>query len=111
MARVKLTLEEAYEGDLPAVCMRCGKPATTFANKTLSTGPFGLPFFVLPLVVVTIYSYSGKVWIKAPLCDAHKGHWRRRLLVIFLSFAAVLGFGLFTFLCLVEPPAWVGKDA
>jgi hypothetical protein len=111
MAQVKLTLEEAYHGDLPPVCMRCGKPATNFLNKTFSTGPFGLPFFAVPLPGVTIYSYSGKVWMKAPLCDAHQGHWRWRLLVIFLSFATVLAFGLFAFMSLVEPPRWLAKDA
>jgi hypothetical protein len=110
MARVKLGLEEAYSGNLPAICLRCGAPSTVFKNKMFSTGPFGLPLFILPLPGITVYTYAGKVWVRVPFCNAHKNHWLWRTLTIFISFAVLIILGLLSFACLLERPKWVSAN-
>jgi hypothetical protein len=80
MATVVLGLREAYEGNLPPVCARCGAPATDWTNWTFSTGLGGLPFLAVP----GVYVIAGKVRVRLPFCRAHRRHWLRRT-------AAILG--------------------
>lgn len=68
MAEVELNRAELEEIRLPAVCMRCGQRAT-FWKKHLVSDNLG----------------NDPICLIAPLCDAHKNHWRNRNLAIGFS--------------------------
>lgn len=76
MAEFRLEPHEAEMGYLPPICMRCGAPATCVRQKHFKNSPASGG------VVAT--------WLVAPLCDAHRGHWRVRALVTFLTLLGVV---------------------
>jgi hypothetical protein len=126
MATVVLGLREAYEGNLPAVCARCGAPATDWTDWTFSTGLGGLPFVAIP----GVYVIAGKVRVRLPFCQAHRRHWLRRTtallggsLVVGLVCLVAVGYflehanggskdpkwlGLLCLVPLVALPSWLG---
>lgn len=69
MAEVRLGRYEMETGNLPAVCLVCGAPATMTTQQKMSWRPpdefsFG--------------DNTRKITIAVPVCDAHVGHWSRR---------------------------------
>lgn len=88
MARLELCRDELEEG-LPAVCMRCGAPATVYVRKRFHWGPNWLywvpePFFLLlPFAARTLK-------IETPFCPRHRRHWFWRNVVHY-------GFGVILF--------------
>src|SRR5208283_1344571 len=83
MAQIRLHVYQA-DGYLPAVCMCCGRPATTTKTKRMSWHPqWGGG---LAALIMTKYAT-----LQAPFCDEHKGHWFKRALLLWGSF---FGFGL-----------------
>src|SRR5438132_7541989 len=100
MAVIRLDRFEAEEGDLPAVCMKCGASAVTSKMKRFAWHPpwvwiliiFGLlPFAIVALVV------TKRMIVRGPLCNEHRNHWLWRawftyggLTVLFFAFIAVM---------------------
>lgn len=94
MARVTLTEYECAHDLLPALCAKCGRPAghrvprkvRSISEKgggarghlrdtALIVGlVVGLSLFP-PLAVFVIYRWADVVWVKVPMCDAHRADW------------------------------------
>lgn len=115
MARVRLSRYQVEDNRLPAVCMRCGAPATLTRNRTFSWHPpwidtltvLGLIFF-WPLLVVGLVLASAqnrRMYVAVPLCEAHRNHWLWRAWFKYGGLAAVaaLGLGAIAFLVSVPP--------
>jgi hypothetical protein len=93
MARVRLRLEEAREGDLPAVCMRCGAEATLAKDKSFSWYPPWISTLLVvgilcfsPLIVVAVIlmlTMSKRARVRVPLCEQHQNHWLWRSWFVF----------------------------
>jgi hypothetical protein len=98
MAQVELGLGEAYRGELPAVCARCGKPAYVYRNKTLSTLPLGLPFLYLWLIVI----HAGKIFVRLPFCSKHRNHFQNHSTLRAVGFMIVLVVGIIGLLALAD---------
>jgi hypothetical protein len=75
MAEVELDREEAEGGCLPPVCMRCGPAATCLRQQKFQIGSSGREV---------------KLWVRAPLCPAHRWHWTARSLAVPLLLVALL---------------------
>jgi len=106
MAKLSLTRRELTSGELPPLCMKCGKTVRKPMKKTLVFWPpkvraivtfFGLigggvlglvAYFVMKNQIVRIPS-------KLPICDRHRNHWKLPFIVMFGSMLAfiVLMFG------------------
>jgi hypothetical protein len=97
MARVRVRLDDAGEGNLPHVCMYCGEETDETVLKTLKWQPqwlgvvllVGLFLCFVPALVVYIIvglAFTNKAVVKAPLCEDHQGHWTNRILLIIGSF-------------------------
>src|ERR1700724_2657414 len=93
MALVRLTIREAEE-DLTPVCMVCGKEATEFFRKPMSWSPSWVWILILfglvPFLIVALITTKRAVLL-APLCSAHKDHWRKRTTWLVLSFLGLVG--------------------
>lgn len=93
MASIQLSRYEAEEGDLPEVCMRCGAPATERKRRRFVSHPFWiyvlLPFGYIPYVIVAAI-LTEKVRCYTLFCPRHKNQWRRRTLIIWGAFVALL---------------------
>jgi hypothetical protein len=85
MAQIWLHLAQA-DGYLPAVCMRCGKPATTTQTKRMSWHP---PW-VGGIIALAMTRYAT---LQAPFCDKHKGHWFKWGMLLWGSFFLFLLLG------------------
>ncbi len=70
MATVSLSRQEASRGDLPAVCVVCGEPATEFRSKTMIW-------------------HLRSMRVHLPLCRQHGSHWSIRAWTTGLSFAGI----------------------
>jgi hypothetical protein len=88
MAQAEIGYLEAAQGDLPDICLCCGKPATVRKEKTLSTLPFGMPFLLIPGAII----WGGKIAIQAPLCTRHKNYFLNRLLLRAFGWFPILFF-------------------
>jgi hypothetical protein len=102
MPQIRLDREDA-DGRLPMVCMRCGEPATVTRSRNMSWCPpwVGVLFLagLVPYVIVAMI-LTKRTRVIVPLCDAHKGHWLYRLLIVLgsfflLLFAGIVGTALF----------------
>lgn len=94
MAEIRLDLREA-DGDLPAVCMVCGEPATMVITKKLSWCPRWVFLLVLVHVLamlIVALILTKKAHLRAPFCGRHRNHWLKRTLLA--SGAAVVLAGL-----------------
>lgn len=67
MAELRLDRHEAELGYFPAVCMRCGMPAATQQKQQFRQSGV---------------SQETKSWVIAPLCGAHRHHWRGRAFAV-----------------------------
>ena len=106
MAKLSLTKRELSSGELPLLCMKCGKTVRKPMKKTLVFWPrkvraivtfFGLigggilglvAYFVVKNQIIRIPS-------KLPICEPHRNHWKLPFFVMFGSLLAfiVLMFG------------------
>jgi hypothetical protein len=123
MPDVHLTRGEA-DGDLPAACMCCGKPASVWIERTFMkhqpgvSGPSGFAeILVLRLLIAAASTPTFK--FRTSFCDEHRHYWQIRT---FLTFGAIgglfvvlfggLAFTLFLIAVVVGPNApWVGACA
>jgi rhomboid protease GluP len=93
MAKATLDLTQTESGQLPMVCMRCGKPATCTQAKVFSKNSF--PSFRQasnPVYSVLPFGTGEflQVTVQAPFCDKHKNHWAWRTRAIWLSLGVCL---------------------
>jgi hypothetical protein len=93
MAQIRLDRDEVRYEELPPVCMKCGEPAGIYLRKPFSWHPpwIGLliVFFLWPYVIVALI-LTRRMTVYAPLCDAHRNHWRTRNLLTILGLLGVL---------------------
>jgi hypothetical protein len=101
MARIRLGRFEVSEGQLPAVCMRCGEPAERQVHKQFSWHPPWVILIILagllPYVILALI-LTKRMTIRAPMCQLHRGHWWKRQLFItggFLALLVLLGVCIF----------------
>jgi hypothetical protein len=107
---VTLPIPSIGSRELPAVCMRCGKPASNVVPKTFGWHPgwvylmvllVGLPYILLYVLL------SKRVHLQTPFCDKHKRHWASRRLILAETFILCLMVlaGLFLADSALEPQA------
>ena len=78
MARIHLSRSEAENGDLPAICMRCGRPAVAWQSKRLAWKPSWVNFFLfygLPLYFILKRDLEKQCSLLAPVCQKHAKRW------------------------------------
>jgi hypothetical protein len=102
MAQVNLWLREAYEGNVPPVCVRCGAPASAWKNHTAFVGLGGLPFFIVKQFFVDIVEHSGRIWLRLPFCHMHRHYWLWRRAITLGSFAVVIFYPILAFVLITE---------
>jgi hypothetical protein len=66
MPEVCLRRNEAEAPDLPAICMRCGAPASHRELKQFTWRPHG------------VFIRDVRMQVLIPFCEHHVGHWRTR---------------------------------
>jgi hypothetical protein len=74
MAEVELTRYEAEQGELPAVCVKCGEPMLLQKRKTFTWSPpwlIMLLFFGLPLFFLVASFVTHRMKVKLPYCEKH----------------------------------------
>src|SRR5438093_13767748 len=88
MAKIRLGRYEVEEEGLPAVCMRCGAPASVQKHKT-----FG--------------SRARRIRVPLFFCNRHKNYWVRYGIIIggSLGLFFTVGFGSVAFIQLIPPGA------
>lgn len=94
MSQLRLNIHEA-DGDLPMVCMCCGAPATVVRTRRMSWYPRWVWLLILVnLLVLLIVAMilTKRATLQAPLCDEHKNHWSKRMLIGFGSFVLLVLF-------------------
>src|SRR5207248_9559780 len=79
MGVVCLRRSQVERGDLPRLCLRCGKPATVRRNKTFSKSQ-GWTFITIFLgglpYLLCCALFRDRLRVAVPLCAAHKNHFR-----------------------------------
>jgi len=108
--QVRLRAKE-MQGDLPAVCMRCGAPATTWIDREFRASRNGaavLGFLSVLLGVgrVTWSSDSGWPRVQAPLCARHRNHWKWRERAVGFAILSLIALATAGFIWL--PLEWFG---
>ena len=88
MAHVVITREEAErEGQLPAVCMCCGAPATFWVTRRLMLKPprYNQVELAEIAIVKTIHALatSPYVRLRTSFCEQHRHYWTIKLIVLF----------------------------
>jgi hypothetical protein len=93
MAEIHLSLREA-NGDLPGVCLVCGRDSELVKKKTFAWQPpwvwVTLLLGVLPFAIIALI-LTKRATVQAPLCKEHRFHWDGRILGIFFGFCLVAG--------------------
>jgi hypothetical protein len=93
MAEIRLSLREA-KGDLPKVCLVCGRDGELVKKKTFAWQPpwvwVTLLLGVLPFAIIVLI-LTKRATMQAPLCKEHRFHWDGRILGIFFGFCLVAG--------------------
>ena len=88
MARVRIYRDEAGGDDFPRLCMRCGAPADCDVPQTFAWMPAWVHVLLfvglLPWLVVSL-ALRRTMRVVAPMCEAHRGHWRVRKLYVWLG--------------------------
>jgi len=89
MAEIRLSLREA-NGDLPKVCLVCGRDNELVKKKTFAWQPpwvwVALLLGVLPFAIIALI-LTKRATVQAPLCKEHRFHWDGRILGIFFGSA------------------------
>jgi hypothetical protein len=91
MATVWLDHSAWKDGDLPEVCMRCGRPATVRVDKTFRWFPNWVYFFLLihiALFLIGAVMMTRQRRVEVPLCQRHRWHWDWQLLVLVAGLGA-----------------------
>lgn len=92
MAQLRLKRYEVKAGQLPAVCMFCGQPATSEHRRTFFGHPRGMRgILVAGLLLRVGQKQIKRMTVHIPVCERHKNPWRRRDRIVSASFLAVLG--------------------
>jgi hypothetical protein len=86
MLASKVLRRDAQEGNLPRLCVCCGKPATSFQKHVDFLGLGGLSAIYLPLVIVWIMKQAEACPLCQPVCDRHKHYFFRRRFIRWASF-------------------------
>jgi hypothetical protein len=112
MAGVWLDRRGWQEGDVPNVCMKCGRPAPERVKKVFSYVPPWVYLLILVnllvlLIVALALRQKRTAWV--PLCAEHKGIWRRQLFLTWGSLAATLVVVVLGSVLVAE--RWDGPDA
>jgi hypothetical protein len=112
MAHVVVTREEAEdEGKLPAVCMCCGAPATTWVTRRLMLKPPRYNQVELAEVAIfkTIHALttSPYVRLRTSFCDRHRHYWTIKLIV--LLGGMLLFFGAMFLTCVLGLVATINR--
>src|SRR5262249_42992882 len=105
MARVRLYYEETRAKALPALCMKCGEPATTHVRRTFSWYPqwvFVLVLVAIPVYVIVALILTKRMAVEVPLCDRHRGHWWKRQLIMYLPLLAIFGLALLAYVGIAQ---------
>ncbi len=83
--------------DLPAICIKCGAPATVRKNKQFSWQPPWVPVLIigglLPYIIVSMILTKRKS-VETPLCDQHKSYWWMYPLMMWMLVLGVIAFGV-----------------
>ncbi len=94
MAKVWLEERLCNRGDLPDVCLKCGRPTTNRVKKTFNWNPpwvwITLVAGLLVLLIVVLVTRK-TIHARVPLCDEHRGHWWKRTLLIVLGLFGAIG--------------------
>ncbi len=94
MATVWLDTELCESGDLPDVCLKCGRATSSRVRKTFSWLPGWVYLFILAgllVFVILALILRKSVTAHVPLCQEHKNHWLYRALGIVLGLFAAIG--------------------
>jgi ribosomal protein L40E len=87
MAEVQLTWAEVQGGNLPAICMQCGAPATDMVSKKYTTDKVDLVppppepvgclvlFPIIGLLKLVSWSQAKTMTVRTPLCHKHAHGW------------------------------------
>jgi hypothetical protein len=96
MAQVWLSRRDCAEGTLPALCLKCGAPASECVEKELA----GTLLWGAPLTWLLSAIWGGQsAKLRMPMCPKHRTYWQRRRLILVLGFVvAALSF--------LAAPAW-----
>jgi hypothetical protein len=96
MAQVKLGRLEAEEGELPPLCLRCGRPAVVVKSWSFRC----YPEWAYLLLLLTFWPFlllspilRQRLRVRAPLCLVHQHYpWRRRLIswAVFVAVVIVM---------------------
>ena len=88
MARIRIYKNEADGEYFPRLCMRCGQPADCDVPQTFAWMPAWVHVLLFvglaPWLIVALVTRK-TMRIVAPMCEAHRGHWRVRKLYIWLG--------------------------
>jgi hypothetical protein len=98
MASIRLYKEELCDPDtLPPVCMKCGKPATTTVKCRFTWYPGWVNILIpagwLPWLIVRLI-LERNMRVPAPMCAAHRRHWRLRKMLIIGGLLLAMGLAL-----------------
>jgi magnesium-transporting ATPase (P-type) len=92
---LRLGRYEVEEFDPPNVCMKCGAPSRVVVRKTFSWYPPWIAITILVALLVYIILVAvltKRMTVPVPLCDKHKGHWTKRMLITLLGLLVILAF-------------------
>jgi hypothetical protein len=82
MAQVWLSRRDCAEGALPALCLKCGRPATECVERDLA----GTLLWCDPVTYLLSVIWGGQsAPVRVPLCLRHRHYWRRRRLDLLMA--------------------------
>jgi ACR3 family arsenite efflux pump ArsB len=89
-----LDRDEAQDGDLPPVCIRCGRKAAVWKKKRFTTSS-GVAFLLGGPLVAGMTTRT--IGAKLPFCRKHKNHWRTLNIVLLcgLIYIPLVGLGIY----------------
>ena len=93
MSNVRITEFECRKNLLPDVCMFCGRRAVDRKKRTFAWHPPWVWILILAgILVAAIVAMilTKRMTVRVPVCNEHEGFWRRRNLIIGLSFLAMV---------------------
>jgi hypothetical protein len=96
MAQVWLSRRDCAEGTLPALCLKCGAPASECVEKELA----GTLLWGAPLTWLLSAIWDGQsAKLRVPMCAKHRDYWRQRRLILSVGSVVML-------LSVLAVPVW-----